>query len=113
MSCSSQSQPPPSLLAIMSVAHSGPGMARCTPERATLHTEVTQWFARWCAERRISERDLASILDVSAPLARKKLRGESPLNLTDIARFPVRHRNDLMLAYISWRSTCDSLLAHA
>lgn len=99
--------------AIPTAAKSGPGLRRCSPERAADHDRATQWFRSWCQRNNISVRDLAAILDVAIAVAEKKLNGKSPLNTTDIKRFPPRFRNDLLLAYGAYCASSDLLALHA
>lgn len=74
-----------------------PGMAKCSPERYAAHLAVTSWFAGWCRRHNVSDRDLAEILGVTIGVARAKRLGESPITLVDLGRFPIRHRNELVL----------------
>lgn len=92
---------------------SKPGVCRCSPERESEHRAAAAWFREWCARNRISVRDLAAILDIRMSVAAKKLDGRSPVNTTDIRRFPARFRNDLILAYSIWCASSDAVALHA
>lgn len=84
-------------------------VAEPSEERKADHAGVTQWFARWCEEKRISVRDLAAILDVTIAVAQKKRSGESPLAFVDVKRFPKHHRRELAFAFLVWCDSSDSV----
>lgn len=71
-----------------------PGLSKCNAKRSQAHHDVTQWFQRWCAA--------------------KKLSGESPVAVVDLLAFPDRYRDRLLTALS--RDLCgdrrDDLLAH-
>lgn len=77
-------------------------LSKCTPERDADKRLDAKWFRDWCAARRISERDLAAILDVTLATAHRKMLGESPINITDIRRFPDRYRDELLHDFSRW-----------
>ncbi len=83
-----------------------PGPARCEPTdaRKVVTASVSSWFREWCMRRRITQRDLASIIDVTHSVAGKKLSGLAPVTLVDVAHFPDRERDDLLCEL---RRHCD------
>lgn len=88
---------------------SGPGLRSTrSDDRQEDHLAVTGWFSAWCDRHAISVRDLAAILGVSAPLARRKRIGETPVTLVDIARFPSRWRSQLVIEFASFACSLDS-----
>ncbi len=90
-----------------------PGLASCSPERYSLHTELASWFRHWCRDRNISVRDLAVILDGTLALAQKKLDGRSPVTAVDVCKFPTRYRAELALGIVNVGAAHDSdLRAH-
>lgn len=91
---------------------SAPGVRSVrSPERQDSHDEVTTWFVRWCDARCISVRDLAEILGTSAPLASRKRRGETPITLVDIRKFPARYRHTLIAEFTAFVCSLDSFAA--
>lgn len=91
---------------------SSPGIRSVrSPERQGSHDEVTTWFVRWCDARCISVRDLAEILGTSAPLASLKRRGETPITLVDLRKFPARYRHTLIAEFSAFVCSLDSFAA--
>lgn len=62
------------------------------------------WFRAWCEARNISTRDLAAILEVTQAVAQQKLRGEKPVTLNDLKRFPPKFRHELFYEFGAWCS---------
>lgn len=76
-------------------------VSRCSDEREADKQLDALWFRDWCRAHRITERDLMTIIGASAAVARKKMTGESPVNTTDIRRFPSRYREELLHAFVA------------
>lgn len=89
---------------------SGPGIRRA---RLEARDGLRDWFAEWCGRRGVTVRDLGDILEVSHAVAHAKLRGEKPLTLNDVYRFPPRFRNELILEFSSWCAAHNDHRSHA
>jgi hypothetical protein len=63
------------------------------PERSDWTKAVSEFLAAWLLENHVSERDLAAILSVSSPVARKK-KGAAPgsqFSIADAGMLPDAH----------------------
>lgn len=86
-----------------------PYLAKCSPERAAVDAEVTEFFVALCKRLGVTAELLQTFWHCSLKLAQNKLDGTSPLSGVDIKMLPPRMRFEVN-HYLN--SDSPSLRAH-